>query len=336
MHNARLVVIGASLGGVAALREICRGLPEDFGAAIGVVLHVGAYRSVLPALLSSAGPLPAVHAEDGAPLQKGRIHVAPPDQHMRVEGDVLRLLRGPKEHHSRPAIDPLFRSAALSFGARTIGLVLTGMLDDGTPGMQAIKDLGGTCVVQDPSEAEAPSMPLSVLRHVAVDHCVPVREMAPLLCKLIDQPVEESPVPMPQRDRTVHEEAVLLGQGDVIAHLRAIGQPSTFACPDCGGTLWQLAGTSPQRFRCHTGHAFTLETLRASQSLSTDEALWSSIRALQEKRELVLQAEKAAAAQGNTRLASALASEAATLHDHTSALRGLVQGIGEITTARCE
>ena len=334
MRNARLVVIGASLGGVAALREICRGLPEDFGAAIGVVLHVGAYKSILPELLTSAGPLLAVHAADGAPLERGRIYVAPPDQHMRVDGDVLRLLRGPKEHHSRPAIDPLFRSAALSLGARTIGVVLTGLLDDGTPGMQAIKDHGGTCVVQDPSEAEAASMPSSVLRHVAVDHCVFVRDMASLLCKLVDQPVEENQVPMPPplRDRTRHEEAVSLGQGDVIAHLRAIGHPSTFTCPDCSGALWQVAGTSPQRFRCHTGHAFTLDTLRASQSLATDEALWSSIRALQEKRELLLQAERAATAEGNTLFASHLANEANTLHAHTDALRRLVQGIGEITT----
>ncbi|RYG86497.1 MAG: chemotaxis protein CheB [Alphaproteobacteria bacterium] len=167
--SSRLVVIGASLGGVSALKEICSGLPRDFKAPICVVLHTGDRKSILPDILSAAGPLPAAHAIDGEALRAGRIYIAPPDHHLRAGVDEVRLSRGPKEHHSRPAIDPLFRPAAVACKHRAIGVVLTGMLDDGTPGMGAIKACGGTTIVQDPTEAKAASMPLSVIRHVDVE-----------------------------------------------------------------------------------------------------------------------------------------------------------------------
>ena len=326
--SERLVVVGASLGGVAALCRLCMHLPSDFPAPICVVLHVGAHRSVLPEILGRAGPLRVVHGAGGQVPKPGTIYIAPPDQHMRVDGEVIRLLRGPKEHHARPAIDPLFRSAARTYGARTIGVVLTGMLDDGTTGMQAIKQSGGTCVVQDPAEAEAPSMPSSVLRYVDVDHCVRLDDLAPLLSRLVREPFDGSPT-MPSPNRTTHEDDVSLGAGEVIEHLRAVGSPSTYSCPDCGGTLWQVAGAAPHRYVCHTGHAFTLESLRSAQSVATDAALWSAIRALQEQRHLALQALDVAIHAGEDKRASTLREKAALLEANFQSLRKLVEQIDE-------
>jgi len=326
--DARVVVVGASLGGVQALRRLCEVLPSDFGAPICVVLHIGAHKSFLPEILSAAGALPAVHGSDGQRLEPGRIYVAPSDQHMRVDGDLVRVVRGPKEHHWRPAIDPLFRSAARSFGARTIGVVLTGLLDDGTAGMQAIRAYDGTCIVQDPAEAAAASMPASVLKHVAVDHCIRLDDMGPLLSRLVKEPFVETP-PMSSTNRTTHEDDISLGAGDVMEHLRAIGSPSTFTCPDCSGTLWQVAGVAPQRYLCHTGHAFSLQSLLGTQSSQTDAALWSAIRALQEKRELLLRAASVARAEGDGGRAETLRDKAALLDTSAHSLRRLVEGVSE-------
>ena len=183
-----LVVIGASAGAVPVLLELAKRLPADFPAAVLVVLHVGAHRSVLPDLLKGCGALPARHAVDGQALQAGTIEIAPPDQHMLVEGARIRLQHGPKEHHARPAIDPLFRSAAQAQGPDVIGVLLSGCLDDGTAGLRAIKQRGGRVVVQDPDDAEHPEMPRSALAHVDVDCCVPGPELADTLVRLVARP----------------------------------------------------------------------------------------------------------------------------------------------------
>jgi two-component system chemotaxis response regulator CheB len=233
MASERIVVVGASAGGVRALQALASNLPADFAAPILVVQHIGANPSILPQLLSHAGPLPAAHGEDGEALAPGRIRVAPPDHHMLVEGGRIRLSRGPKEQYARPAIDPLFRSAAVSCGARTIGVLLTGALDDGTEGLQDIKARGGIAVVQDPRDAEVPSMPESALRHVEVDHRAPVAAIGPLLASLVAQPAPEAPG-APRRE-LVEENEILLGRGDFMEHLRAIATPSTFTVPSATG-----------------------------------------------------------------------------------------------------
>ncbi len=328
MVNARVVVMGASKGGVAALMRIVRDLPPGFSAPICVVLHIGAHRSILPQILSTKGALPAVHPHDGQKLENGRIFVAPPDCHMRLEADVVRLVKGPKEHHTRPAIDPLFRSAAQTYGERAVGVVLTGLLDDGTPGMQAIKQHGGICVVQDPEEAEEPSMPLSVLKHVAVDHRARLDEMPALLATLVTSAPPRN-LPMPTSSRTMHEEALFSGTADAIAHLREIGAPSTFACPDCKGTLWQVADTRPPRFRCHTGHAFTLGTLQHAQAEATDGALWNAIRALQEKKLLTQAALEVSRDEGDEVQAAELMARINELEAQARSLQGLTRTVNE-------
>ena len=281
----RLVVVGASAGGVRALQALASALPQDFPAAVLVVLHIGSHPSSLPALLSHCGPLRATHAGDGEPIAAGHIHVAPPDHHLLVDAGRLRLSRGPKEHHSRPAIDPLFRSAALARGPDVVGVVLTGRLDDGTAGLQAIKQCGGIAVVQDPADADEPSMPDSALRYVQVDHCVPLASLAGLLTSLVRADV--SPAGASASPTPAHEQALSLSLGDPMEHMRAIATPSPFTCPDCHGGLWEIDGAQPKRYRCHTGHAYTLRTLQHAQGESSDAAMWGALRALQEQEFLL-------------------------------------------------
>jgi two-component system chemotaxis response regulator CheB len=208
---------------------------------------------------------------------------------MLVEEGRLRLNRGPKEHHTRPAIDPLFLSAALSYGPAVIGVVLTGTLDDGTAGLQAVKACGGMAVVQDPSDALEPGMPSSAMKYVEVDHCVPLAQIGQLLSSLASAPVPSSTpaVEATAPPRLAHELQLLSAEGDPVEHLEAIARPSAFVCPDCKGGLWQIDGVAPVRYRCHTGHAFTLKTLQHALTETMDEALWGAVRALQEQTVLL-------------------------------------------------
>lgn len=320
----RVIVVGASAGGVQALQTLVTGLPADFDAALLVVLHVGNHRSVLPELLARRGPLKVSHAVDGEPFVAGHIHVAPPDRHLLVDGHRLRLSAGPKEHHARPAIDPLFVSAALELGPRVIGVVLTGRLDDGTAGLQAVKACGGVAVVQSPDDAAEPSMPTSVLKYVAVDHCVALAEMAGLLTALVSTGAASAALGRPELP--AHELALILSKGDPMEHLKAIAAPSPFVCPDCKGGLWQISGAQPPRYRCHTGHAYTLRTLQHMQGEATDEALWGALRALQE-RQMLLQA--LLDDGGSQTEAAELRGQLRQLAHQADLLRRLLEGVPE-------
>ena len=280
-----IVVIGASAGGVGALRKLAADLPAAFPAAVLVVLHVGAHASLLPELLEAAGPNSASHAQDGEELRTGHLAVAPPDRHLLLDGNTLRLNRGPKEHFTRPAIDCLFRSAAFEQGARVIGVVLTGDLDDGTAGLQAIKRCGGLVIVQDPRTALAHSMPASAVAYVDVDFVLPLEAIAAKLHELIRQPAP-APAPAPDasaRAKLKHEQAPLTGTVNTMEDLQAIATPSPLVCPECGGGLWEVKESRPARFRCHTGHGFSLRTLEYSMNLATEDAVWAAARALQER-----------------------------------------------------
>ena len=280
-----IIVIGASAGGVSALLTLMTTLPR-VPAAVLIVLHIGPHRSVLPALLQNRSSNRAIHAEDGQPIEPGTLYIAPPDHHMLVEEGFIRLTRGPKEHHTRPAVDPLFRTAALAYGPRVIGVVLTGRLDDGTAGLQAIKDCGGVAVVQDPAEAEHRSMPLSALKSVPVDRCVPLTSMAETLLQLVDEPIVAAEPPPAVRKRLALEVAVTGNTENPMENLDAIGKPSHVTCPDCSGVLWEISDTRPPRYRCHTGHAFSLRSLCATQDSASEDALWAAIRALQAREVL--------------------------------------------------
>jgi two-component system chemotaxis response regulator CheB len=279
-----LIVVGASAGGVEALETLVAGLPADLPAAVIVVLHLApGTPSVLPRILARAGPLPAVHARDGEPYETGRIYVAPPDHHLLVRDGRLRLIGGARENLHRPAVDPLFRSAAVARGPRVIGVVLTGALDDGTAGLSAVKRCGGVAVVQDPRDASYPSMPANALKNVAVDHCIPVSEMAGLLARLAGEAVTGPAPPAPAAIQA--EDCMIERQQDDEQVLDEIGSRSTITCPECSGTLWELSD-DPVQFRCHVGHAYSPRTLMAQHTRRLEDALWAAIRSFEESASL--------------------------------------------------
>lgn len=319
-----MIVIGASAGGVSALSTLAAQLPANFPAPVLVVLHIGSYHSVLPQILSARGPLPAAHACHGDRMVGGRIYVAPPDRHLLVgDGGQLHLTRGPKEHYTRPSIDPLFLSAALAYGSRAVGVILTGTMDDGTAGLQAIKACGGTVVVQDPDNAQEPSMPRSALKYVAVDHCGPIDGMAAVLAAMTCR--ERALALTEQPAHLLHEQALELAWGHAMDHLTAIARPSTFVCPDCSGSLWQLIDTQPVRFRCHTGHAYTLRTLQHALKETADEALWTATRALQEQALLLGAVVAVHQEAGENDQASRVEQARLALMKQTKSLRELIE-----------
>jgi two-component system, chemotaxis family, protein-glutamate methylesterase/glutaminase len=287
MATKHLVVIGASAGGLEALRELVAALPEDFPAPIGIVLHTSPQSpGVLDSILSRAGKLAAKNARDRERLQPARIYVAPPDCHLLVEPGIVRVTKGPRENRFRPAIDPLFRSAAQVYGPAAIGVILTGNLDDGTAGLWAIKQLGGTAIVQDPAEAMFPAMPTSALAHVRVDHTVPLAAIAPLLIRLTAQPAQEAK-DIPASESLEVEVKIAKEHNPLQAGLQQLGEPSYYACPECHGVLLQLKEGGRVRFRCHTGHAYSLDSLVAAVSEGIEDSLWNAIRALEEAEMLM-------------------------------------------------
>lgn len=283
MPTKDIIVIGASVGGIEALKTIVGGLPQDFPASLFVVLHISPDSpGVLSDILDRAGTLPAANALDTERIKSGRIYVAPPDRHLIIEPNRVRLTRGPKENRFRPAVDPLFRSAAQVYGPRVIGLILTGFLDDGAAGLWAVKRLGGTAIVQDPQDALADSMPRSALRQVEADHCLPVAEIASLLVRLTQNAMAEKgrlevPEELEIEVRIAAEETAL--ETGVLK----LGEPSKYACPECHGVLLQLNQENRTRFRCHTGHAYSADSLLAEISENIEDSLWNSIRAIEER-----------------------------------------------------
>lgn len=282
MLTKDIIVIGASVGGIEALRTIAGGLPKDFPASVFVVLHIAPESpGVLADILDRAGALPAVNAIDMERIQPGRIYVAPPDQHLIIEPERMRLTRGPKENRFRPAVDPLFRSAAQVYGPRVIGVILTGYLDDGTAGLWAVKKLGGASIVQDPRDALAPSMPSNAMREVKVDHCLPVAEIAPLLVNLTSAPLDEEGAYEVPEEMNIE---IKIAKEDMAidAGVLRLGEPSNYACPECHGVLLQLKEENRIRFRCHTGHAYSIESLLAEATEGAEDSLWNAIRSLEE------------------------------------------------------
>ncbi len=288
MATRDIIVIGASAGGLDILKQLAAALPSDLKASIFVVWHMAPDgRGLLASILDGAGPLPALQATNNMPIQPGHIYVAAPDHHLLVEDGRMLVTRGSKENFSRPAIDPLFRSAALAYGRRVIGVVLTGRLDDGTAGLWTIKDHGGVAVVQDPADAEVPSMPESAIRHVDVDYVVLVSEMATLLTRLSNEEIPDtSEVVMPDEvnnnEKTQIEVRIAAEHSAFDMGVMKLGVPSPYTCPDCHGVLLAINEGKLRRYRCHTGHAFSSDSLLAHITTKIEESLWSSIRGIEE------------------------------------------------------
>lgn len=291
MPGKDIIVIGASAGGIEPIRRILGQLPADFPGSLFVVVHISPNApGLLNVILDRAGSLPAATAEHGERIQPGRVYVARPDHHLIIERGTVRLTRGPRENRFRPAVDPLFRSAAQTYGPRVVGIILSGGLDDGTSGLHTVKQLGGTAIVQDPQEAWAPSMPQSALEHVRVDHVVRVDEIAPLLVRLASTPadVQEGGHAVPEKVKI--EVDIARENNAREAGVLRLGGPSIYACPECHGVLLELKDHAPLRFRCHTGHAYTLESLLSEMDEMIEDSLWNAIRSLEERAMLMRQA----------------------------------------------
>ena len=282
-----MIVIGASTGGVEALMQIARDLPADLPAAVLVVLHMPPQSSSrLPQILSRAGALPATHPTDKELIRPGHIYVARPDFHLLVEKDRVRVVRGPRENRSRPAIDPLFRTAAVSYGPRVVGVILTGALDDGTSGLWAIKQRGGIAVVQNPEDAFISSMPANALEYVEIDHCLPLSELPALLARLAREPAEaEGAYPVP-KDMEFESKLAASDSATSESEERP-GALSAFTCPECKGPLWELHDGNLVRFRCRQGHAYTADTMLNGQSEAVEDALWTALNILQENTQML-------------------------------------------------
>ena len=287
MPNRDIIVMGASAGGLSAFNRIIKQLPEQLNAAVFIVWHVSPYStSMLPEILNRAGKLKTRHPTDGEAIEMGKIYIAPPDHHLLLESDRIRLTKGPKENRFRPAVDPLFRSAAYTYGFRVVGVVLSGALDDGTAGLWAIKDRGGIAVVQDPAEAEQPSMPASAVANVQVDYCVAVAEIPALLVTLTEQEVEEESRALVSKDLKI-ETKIAFGDDAADLDVKQLGEVSEFTCPDCHGSLVELTNGKLLRFRCHTGHSFGSASLVAELTDSTEQLVWTAIRAVEERIRLL-------------------------------------------------
>jgi two-component system chemotaxis response regulator CheB len=288
MLEYNIIVVGASAGGVEALTYLVKNLPPDLNAAVIIVLHVSSNgTSVLPKILSRASNLPVSHAQDGEAIVHGWIYVAPPDYHLLVEPGYLRLTRGPKENRHRPAIDTLFRTAARTYEQRVIAVLLTGMLDDGTAGLIAVKMRGGVAIVQNPDDAMYPDMPRNAIENVEnIDHILPLSDIPSTLVALVNRPMEVEPEESVPSKMEFESKIAQLNLEAVENESDRPGKPSTFGCPDCGGILWELEEGNLLRFRCRTGHAFSAGTLLATQSDKLEDALWIAFRALEEKASL--------------------------------------------------
>lgn len=285
MQKRNVVVIGASAGGFEAIKLLVSRLPADLDASIFIVWHIAPdLTGVLPHVINRLGKMPAHNARDGEPIKTNQIYIAPPDYQMILEKDIVRTTHGPKENRFRPAIDPLFRSAAYNFGNRVIGVILTGALDDGSAGLWAVKDCGGIAIVQDPKDAEVSSMPQNALRAVKnADYKVPVNEIADIIVRLVQEEVDDVQVEKAgENGRMLTEIKIAMEDPTLDRDVFKLGKLTPYTCPDCHGVLTSLKEGRRIRFRCHTGHAFSSDTLLSAISQSIEESLWNSIRTMQE------------------------------------------------------
>jgi two-component system, chemotaxis family, protein-glutamate methylesterase/glutaminase len=339
MPTRDIIVMGASAGGVEALREVVAGLPADFQGSVFIVLHIASgVPSVLARILERAARLPCATAVDREPIARGRVYVAPPDHHLIVKQGHVRIVRGPRENGHRPALDPLFRSAARAYGPRVIGVVLTGNLDDGTLGLQAVREHGGAAVVQNPDDALFPGMPKSAVVHVGADHITNLADIPELLVQLVATPlatVAATPAAAPTDDGEDADmsdrmdevesdrDAVEIGGGER-ANEALGGVPSGYTCPECHGALWELYDNRPSRYRCRVGHSYSEPTLLDHKSTSLEAALWTALTTLEESASLAQRMAVRATAGGQPRGAGQFRRRAELLERRAKVIRDVL------------
>ena len=282
-----VVVVGASAGGLQALARLVGQFDTDFPAAMLIVQHMAATASSEPLLhlLQRTGTLPCKIATDGEKILAGHLYLAQPDHHLMISGERIAITKGARENRARPAIDSLFRSAAVAFGNRVVAVVLTGYLDDGSEGLVAVKRCGGTCVVQDPDDCAYPDMPQNALRLAKVDHCLPIAQMGVLLASLVKRRKrKQAAIP----DDIAVEATIAHRVLSDLESVEELGEQVPFNCPGCGGVLWQMKKGKLLRYRCHTGHSYTAAALMDEQKAKMEETLWIALRMFEENRNLLI------------------------------------------------
>lgn len=320
-----IIVVGASAGGVEALTKLVRDLPASLPAAIFIVLHLPTTAmSAMPQILHRAGVLKVAEPKDKQVIEYGYIYVAPPNYHLLVKRGYIRLSQGPKENSHRPAVDPLFRTAARAYGRRVVGVILSGTLDDGSAGLVAVKSRGGVAVVQHPEDALFSGMPQNAIQHVEnVDYVVPLSEIAGVLVQLAGEAVSGG------QDEPVSEEIEMECDAaefdmQIIGSDENPGVPSNLACPTCGGTLWEQNNGNLLRFRCRVGHAWSEDSLQAEQAEALEEALWTALRALEESASLSRRMAKRARERNQERMALNYETQAQETHERATLIRDVL------------
>jgi two-component system chemotaxis response regulator CheB len=328
MQTRDVVVIGSSMGGVEALKLLVAQFPEDLPASVSIVQHIAeSSPGVLAGILEDRGPLPAFTATDGMPMERGRIYVAPANRHLLVTRDCIRVVFGPRENRSRPAIDPLFRTAAVHFGSRVIGVVLTGLQDDGASGLQAIVRCGGTAVVQSPDDAAYPEMPKRALEYVEAARVAALGDIGPLIVRLCREPAPESP-PVPEGLRLEARLTERASQHEDWTQLP--GRPVGLTCPECAGALEEIdAEEGEPRYRCRVGHAFSVRDLNLSKKGQVEDGLWLAIQTLEERSTTLANLADVDRKRGWERSAEAFDARARESHAHAARLRGILNRLPE-------
>jgi two-component system, chemotaxis family, protein-glutamate methylesterase/glutaminase len=323
MAKRDIVVIGASAGGVSALKRLCVLLPANFDAALFVVLHIGPRASILDKVLEKSSANPVEFARDGQEFHSGHIYLAPPDMHLLIRDGRTHLRHGARENLARPAIDPLFRSAAVSYGRRVIGVVLTGALGDGSIGLRAIKLCGGIGLVQDPAEAENPEMPEAAINTAAPDHIAPIGELAKILIRRVAEEAEAQSTQCPDDIRV--EADFAFGNVEHMPMDKIPGDRSVYSCPECNGALWEIKDGELAHYRCHVGHVFSAESMADSNGEQLERALWSALRILEERTELVRSLATRAKAGTHLLTAERYDSRMRELEQQAELIRGLMR-----------
>lgn len=319
-----IIVVGTSAGGLNALIEFVSQLKAEMDAAVFIVMHLSR-TSISDFLVHRLQPhtsLPCEVAKENTVIQKGHVYIAPPNAHLLVKKNRMILGHGPEENRWRPSIDVLFRSAAAAFSTRVIGVVLTGSLDDGTTGMLAIKRSGGTCIVQDPNEAEYPDMPLSVLNNMEVDYCTSLSQMGEIILQLSQSSPEEVPAPKDIIIESEIAERVVVDYENV----KQIGEKSIYACPDCGGGLWSIEAEKGKtnRYRCHIGHSYSENDLVVKQGEILESTLWVALRIMEERGTLLKKMEVDNSKKGFSKMATNYREKFEDIQNHVDKMKEML------------
>jgi len=320
---AFIITIGASAGGLNAISEVVAQLPEELDAAVFVVIHLSriGLGAFLINRLQKYTAFTCLIPKDGEEIEAGKIYIAPPDNHLLIKDGKVALRFGPAENRWRPSIDVLFRSAAAYHGNRVIGIILTGYLNDGTAGMSAIKKSNGYCIVQDPNQAEYPDMPISVLETMEVDYCVPLDKMGETILSIIQHAPPEIKV---TQNEVLKEAQIAERTMTDIETVAQLGQQALYACPDCGGGLWDISGSEIKRFRCHIGHAYSEKDLLIKQEESIESTLWVALRMMEERKMLYKKISSDESNKGLLRLSISHEQKADELEEHILKLKSLL------------